>query len=232
MFELNTKVKVINNCFDQNHWAEWIQKNAPEYARCRLASALKPGVAHVICASGPHWDNNDETLYLVKGAKKRSCFVMVVSEQDITPVDNIITKKEKKIMNTKSENHIQSVNHRESFAKAVKIITEAAQRAGAEKADELTLEQIIKRVNEVIERGDIVRLVNPVKAVTDGDSLFIGAFEKFVKYYPYMIFPRKNITGEVIEIFNEKIEPVYAIADYKGRVWLMQREGLDIVKGV
>ena len=232
MFKIDTQVKVTNKCFNQNHWAEWIQKNAPEYAKFRLASTPRAGVTHVICASGPHWDNNDETLYLVKGIKKRSCFVMIVSEQDITPVNNIITKKENKIMITKSENHIQSVNHRESFAKAVKIITEAAQRTGTEKANELTLEQIVKRVSEFIERGDIVRLINPLKAVIDGDNLFIGAFEKLVKYYPYMIFPHKNITGEVIEIFNEKTEPVYVIADYKGRVWLMQREGLDLVKGV
>lgn len=228
-FNINDQVKVTKEFNMQCNGDDWVEKYAPEFKTRRVAYSPNPWRVYTIYASGPNPKDKNDTLYLI-ATKKNSSYVVLVSEQNLISVENIITEKEN--TNMKSESFTKNVSNRQAFANAIRVIKESAAKTGTTNAQELTLEQIVKRVSELVEKGDIVRIINPKKAVTDGDGYFTAALEKMVRYYPYMMPPRKNIKGEVIEIVSGKTEAVFAIKDYKNRIWLMNRSGIEIVSEV
>ena len=236
MFNINSMVTIRKQSapFDDTNWSKWILENAPKFAKRRHAMGILPGRAYTILAKGPHWSNEKENLYLCSA--RRSSFVIVVPEQELIPADNIKITKEKRIMgnknrNDESESVINAARKRRMLAEAFEVIVNRACEAGVEKPHELTLEQIFKRVNDHIVGGDIVRITDIDVAIINGDALFDDDISGLVRFYPYMVYPRKNITGEVIKVIPDKEEDIYVIKDYKGRVWLVYRSGIERVKG-
>ena len=237
-FNINDKVVVVSNMHQYSMKKSWFADHDIE----NLAQFYDiknwfptPGKHYIVRAVVHETRGTDATFYVITGSMRSNTHAYIVDEHAIellNAVENTNEKKETKTMNKKSENSIKSAISRQNFANAVKLITEAAIKAGSDNAHELTLEQIVQRVNDHVDIGDVVRIVNPVKAITDGDSYFTAALEKMVRYYPYMIFPRKYIKGEVVEIIVGEIETIFAIKDYKNRIWLMNRDGIEIANEV
>jgi len=237
-FKVNDKVVVVSNMHQYGMRKSWFADHDIE----NLAQFYDPkewfptpGKHYIVRAVVHETRGTNATFYVITGSMRSNTHAYIVDEHAIellATVENTNDKKENKTMNKKSENFIKSVTSRQAFANAVRLIKEAAAKTGSDNAHELTLEQIVQRVNDHVDIGDVVRIVNPVKAITDGDGYFTAALEKLVRYYPYMVFPHKYIKGEVIEIITGKTEAIFAIKDYKNRIWLMNRSGIEIVSEV